>query len=159
MILDEEVTLDVQEEEQVDTVEVEETPEVTETEEDELAKAQAEAAKYRRLFEKAQNKPAQTPATPQPNVEEVVLQANGMPDELLTQLKKVAAINGTNLIKAQNDPIFVAVKEKFEKEQKQKDASLPASRGSGTVKAQKSLATPGLSRDEHRKLSEDALSS
>lgn len=159
MIQDDEVTLDVVEEEVNDTVTEEETPEVIETEEDALAKAQAEAAKYRRLFEKTQKaQPTkETQATPQPNVEEVVLQANGMPDELLTQLKKVAAINGTSLIKAQNDPIFVAVKEKFEKDKKHSEASLPATRGSGSVKAQKSLETPGLTREEHAKLAKDAL--
>lgn len=146
---DEEVTLEVVEETTNDTVEVEEA---TETEEDALAKAQAEAAKYRRLFEKAQKAPAQ--ATPQPNVEEVVLQANGMDDELLTQLKKVAAISGTSLIKAQNDPIFVAVKEKFERDKKHTEAALPASRGAGSAKVQKDFSSPGLSREEHRALVE-----
>ncbi len=124
------------------------TPElVVETVEAQLAKAQAEAAKYRRLLEKAQ-KP-QAPQTPA-NVEETVLLANGMSEELLGELKAVAAVRKTSLIKAQADPIFVAVKEKFEKEQKQKDASLGASRGAGAVKAQKTFTTPGLSRDEHK---------
>jgi 16S rRNA G1207 methylase RsmC len=155
---DEEVTVEVQDEEQVDTVEettTEDVVEVTETEEDALAKAQAEAAKYRRLFEKSQKpkeqtKPQATPA----NVEEVVLLANGMDEALLEQLKKVAAVNGTTLIKAQNDPIFVAVKEKFEREKKHEDASLPSTRGAGTVKVKKDFGTPGLSRDEHKKLVE-----
>jgi hypothetical protein len=151
-----EETIVVQDEEQVDTVEVvgEEASDPIETEEDALAKAQADAAKYRRLFEKTQKaKPVQTqtPATPS-NVEEVVLLANGMDETLMEQLKKVAAINNTSLIKAQNDPIFVAVKEKFEKDQKQKNASLPASRGSGSVQAPKTFRSPGLSREEHRKM-------
>lgn len=155
---DEEVTLDVVEETTNDTVTEEETTEVVETEEDALAKAQAEAAKYRRLFEKAQKAPEKkAEATPQPNVEETVLLANGMDEELLTQLKKVASINGTSLIKAQNDPIFVAVKEKFEKDKKRENASLPATRGSGSAKVQKGLDTPGLSRDEHKKLALEAL--
>lgn len=157
-----EETIVVQDEEQVDTVEVEEvddSAETIETEEDALAKAQAEAAKYRRLFEKTQKakteqtKPQATPA----NVEEVVLLANGMDETLMEQLKKVAAINNTSLLKAQNDPIFVAVKEKFEREKKSSSASLGASRGSGAVKAQKGLNTPGLTREEHMRLAKEAI--
>jgi len=89
----------------------------------------------------------------QPSVEETVILANGMPEELVESLKKVAKVQGlSSLIKAQNDPIFVAIKEKFEKDQKQRDASLSVSRGSGSVKAKKTFSTPGLSRDEHRKM-------
>lgn len=139
---------------------VEETPTETESEdaqgaeqddvEARLAKAEAEAAKYRRLFEKTV-KP-KTPAAPPPspvNVEETVLLANGMPEALMEELKAVAAVRKTSLIKAQTDPIFVAVKEKFEREQTQKEASLPASRGAGTVKPKKDFNTPGLTREEH----------
>jgi hypothetical protein len=155
-----EETIVVQDEEQVDTVEVveEEASDSIETEEDALAKAQAEAAKYRRLFEKTQKAkaPEQTPATPS-NVEEVVLLANGMDETLMEQLKKVAAINNTSLIKAQNDPIFVAVKEKFEREKKSSNASLGASRGSGQAKVRKDVSSPGLSREEHMKLALEAI--
>lgn len=157
-----EETIVVQDEEQVDTVEVEEvegSAETIETEEDALAKAQAEAAKYRRLFEKSQKKPAEQtkPQATPANVEEVVLLANGMDESLMEQLKKVAAVNGTSLLKAQNDPIFVAVKEKFEREKKSSSASLGASRGSGGAKVQKSLSTPGLSREEHMRLAKEAI--
>ena len=102
-------------------------------------------------------KPISAPASSQFNVEETVLLANGMSEELLKELKAVAQVRKLSLIKAQNDPIFIAVKEKFEKDQKQKDASLPASRGSGGVKAVKSVSTPGLSREEHKKLAMEAL--
>ena len=158
-----EETIVVQDEEQVDTEEVIEEDDASdtdiETEADALAKAQAEAAKYRRLFEKTQKaKPEQTKPQATPlNIEETVLLANGMEETLLETLKKVAAVNGTSLIKAQNDPIFVAVKEKFEREKKSSNASLGASRGSGSVKAQKSLSTPGLSREEHMKLAQEAI--
>jgi predicted RNase H-like HicB family nuclease len=157
-----EETIVVQDEEQVDTVEVEEvdeSAETIETEEEALAKAQAEAAKYRRLFEKSQKKPAEQtkPQATPANVEEVVLLANGMDETLMEQLKKVAAINNTSLLKAQNDPIFVAVKEKFEREKKSSSASLGASRGSGAVKAQKGLNTPGLTREEHMRLAKEAI--
>jgi hypothetical protein len=158
-----------------ETVEVEETPtdetteesqgdETVETDKSELAKAQAEAAKYRRLFEKTQAKskvatPAkpQTKTSPTVDVDERILKANGMSDELLTQLRKIASLNGTSLIDAQNDPIFVAVKEKAEKVKKQKEASLPASRGSGGVSSKKDLNTPGLSREEHQALVKERM--
>lgn len=152
-----EETNDVEVEQQDDTVVTED--ETTETEEDALAKAQAEAAKYRRLFEKSQKKPVeqtQTQATPS-NVEEVVLLANGMDETLMEQLKKVAAVTGTSLIKAQNDPIFVAVKEKFERDKKSANASLGASKGTGSAKVQKTAGTPGLSREEHMKIAMEGL--
>lgn len=134
--------------------------EETVTPEAELANAKAEAAKYRRLFEKSQ-KPkvaakASSSVSTQPDIEETVLLANGMPEELVAELRVVAGLRKTTLIKAQTDPIFVAVKDKFERDQKQKDASLPASRGSGGVQAQKAFNTPGLTREEHKKMVLDA---
>jgi uncharacterized protein YuzE len=164
-----ETTDDVQVEQQEnETVTVEETgaeeavvesqsDDTTVTPDAELAKAKAEAAKYRRLFEKTQAKPTvATPKAPQTaspfNVEETVLLANGMNEDLMVELKAVAKVRGISLIKAQTDPIFVAVKEKFEKDKKRDDASLPASRNSGGVKARKTVSTPGLSREEHMAL-------
>lgn len=143
-----------------DTEESVETQEETETEGEPEIDVEKLLATNAKLFARAKEAEAklkelapkkdqtQTQATPS-NVEEVVLLANGMPEELLAQLKKVALVNGTSLIKAQNDPIFVAVKEKFEKDQKREEASLPASRGSSGVKAKKDFSTPGLTREEH----------
>ena len=134
--------------EETEVVEETETETVEETPETRIAKAEAEAAKYRRLFEKEQSKPKGTPQA-SPNVEETVLLANGMSEALMNELKAVAAVRKVSLIKAQSDPIFVAVKEKFEKDQKREDASLPASRGSGAAKPKKDFSTPGLTREEH----------
>ncbi len=147
------------------TVEVEETPAEETTEESQsgsteetpeakLAHAEAEAAKYRRLFEKSQKPKTPTVSkAPQTasslSVEETVLLAQGMPEEILAELKAVAAVRKVSLIKAQNDPIFVAVKEKFEKDKKTESASMPASRGSSSVKVKKNSMTPGLTREEH----------
>lgn len=154
-------TLDTQEvNQESETVEETVSEEVQETTEEapeesieeKLARAEADAAKYRRLFEKAK-KPASAPQPASPlNVEETVLLANGMSEELMTELKAVAAVRKVSLIKAQTDPIFVAVKDKFEKDQKREDASLPASRGSGNMKPKKDFSTPGLSREEHMAL-------
>ena len=96
----------------------------------------------------------QKPASPQLDVEETVLLANGMDEELLGQLKKVAQVQGLSLIKAQNDPLFIVVKSNFEKEKKQQEASLPASRGSGQQKPRKDFKTVGLTEAEHRAMVE-----
>jgi L-lactate utilization protein LutC len=85
-----------------------------------------------------------------PDVDERILKANGMPDELLKELKTIARARETNLIDAQNDVLFKLIKENFEKETKQKEASLGSSKGSGNAQAKKSPSTPGISRDEHK---------
>ena len=136
------------------------TEEVVETPEVDIAQVQATNKKLYERAKKAEaelkalrgNPVAKSAPTSSVNVEEVVLQAQGMSDELISELKAVAKVRGISLIKAQNDPIFVAVKENFEKEQKQKNASLPASRGAGVVKARKTPNTPGLTREEHKAL-------
>lgn len=151
---EEEVTVDTPDEIQEEEVAVEET-EAEETEA-KLAKAEAEANKYRRLYEKAtkpktEKKEASEQATPL-SVEEAVLMAQGVPEELISELKLRAPKYSGSLIKAQNDPYFVAVKEQFEKDQKKAEASMPASRGSGSVKPKRDLNTPGLTREEHMTL-------
>lgn len=158
---EQEVNLDTPNEEVTETIETPTDTEGETLETPEVDVAQLQATN-KRLFERAKKAEAQlkaskgsvvdSTASPQLNVEEIVLLANGMSEELLTELRAVAQVRKIGLIKAQNDPIFVAVKEKFEKDQKQKDASLPASRGSGPVKAQKTFTTAGLSREEHKKM-------
>lgn len=150
-----------------DTVpEIVETPADTSEETDVTIEVDAEQlqATNKKLYERAKKAEAELKAlrgstgapaksvSPQLGVEEAVLLANGMSEELLGELKAVAKVRGTSLIKAQADPIFVAVKEKFEKDKKQKDASLPASRGASAVKAAKTANTPGLTREEHKAL-------
>jgi hypothetical protein len=134
--------------------EVEETPEEESEEPAEEVDWEARAKKAEALIVKHKKQPVvekPTQATPT-NVEETVLLAQGMDEELLEQLKKVAHVNGTSLIKAQTDDLFVAVKEKFEKDKKHKSASMPASKGAGTVKQPKSVSSPGLTREEHMAL-------
>lgn len=137
----------------------EETP-VEETPKEEGVKLSPAEYRHYKKWKDAQKNPAKVSpqkVSPQPNIEETVLLANGMPEQLLTELKAVAAVRKTTLIKAQNDPIFVAVKEKFEKDKRQKDSSLPASRGSGSVRPKKDITTPGLSREEHKKMSQELI--
>ncbi len=172
--MNEEETLDVSEEvaanPDVDTFDVDsESFETESTESEDVVPAsmykqkQNEAAKWQRLYHKAAKQPAQkAPAASHPSpapadVEALVLQAQGMSDELLAQLKDVAAVRKVSLINAQKDPLFVAVKENFEKAEKTKAASLSASRGSSSPKPKVGLSTPELSRDEHRKLAMDKI--
>jgi len=159
--------------EAVETVEADATNEQSSEEagqsiEARLKKAESEAAKFRRLFEKAQKnkvetKPAaastpsvSTPSTPQgsQSVDERVLKAQGMSDELLKQLKDVAKLRGTpdNLIDVQSDPLFTTIREKFDSDEKAKKANMGASRGSGGVKVKKDFNTPGLTPAERKEL-------
>jgi hypothetical protein len=140
-----------------------------------LKKAESEAAKFRRLFEKAtknkvEAKPAaestpsvSAPSTPQgsQSVDERVLKAQGMSDELLKQLKDVAKLRGTpdNLIDVQSDPLFATIREQYESDEKAKKASMGASRGSGSVKAKKDFNTPGLTTAERKELFEKTFNS
>ncbi len=162
---------DVTVETQNDTVEeTVETP-VTDTTDEAEAEPEVDVAQLqatnKKLYERAKkaeadlkalktSKPVEAKTSPA-NVEETVLLANGMPEELVEKLKKVAQVTGTSLIKAQNDPIFVAVKSQFEKEKKQTEASMPASRSSGAVKAKKTFTTPGLTREEHMEMVKNSL--
>ncbi len=133
-----------------------ETPESTEPEV--VPKTQYDSVHKRATRAEAElktlkgNNTASTPqASSQSSIEETVLLANGMSEELVKKLKSVAKVEGySSLLKAQNDPIFVAVKDKFEQDKRQKEASLGASRGAGSVKAVKKINSTGLTRDEHR---------
>jgi len=156
------VTLETTNEIVEETIETpaESTEETPETEAVDIAQLQATNKK---LFERAKkaeaeakalksNRQTEAKAPSQNSIEETILLANGMSDELLLELKAVAKVRNMNLIKAQNDSIFVAIKDKFEKDRKHKEASLGASRGAGSVKTQKGINTPGLSREEHMKM-------
>lgn len=154
------------EEETVETPEVEtdeetevetEKPQYTESEKKLFARAKKAEADLKALKAKNQEAtkvPSKQTSSPV-DVDERILLGNGMSPELVKELKKVAKVLGTGLIEAQTDTIFVAVKEKFEKEQKSKKSSVGASRGSGTVVPKKDFRTPGLSRDEHKKMIEN----
>jgi hypothetical protein len=132
--------------------------------EDRLSKLEAEIEKQREIAEnqriraekaEAKAKAVRTSAPKEekqdtPDVDERILRANGMPDELLKELKAIANARGIDLISAQNDKLFKLAKEDFEREAKQKEASLGSSKGSGNSQAKKSVSSPGLSKEEHK---------
>jgi hypothetical protein len=126
-----------------------ETKKVEKFARDVLARTKKVEEENRELKKKLNSTPV---ASPQLNVEETILLANGMSEELLGELRAVAQVRKVSLIKAQTDPIFVAVKEKFEKDQKHKEASLGVSRGSGSVKPKMDFNTPNLPRETHKEL-------
>jgi hypothetical protein len=138
-----------------DTEEVSQTPEV------DVDQLQASNKKLYERAKKAEadlkalrgSRPAEAKTvSPQLNLEKTILLANGTPEELIEELELRAPKYGGSLIKAQTDPKYITVKEKFEKDQKQEAASLGASRGSGAVKAKKDFSTPDLPREDHKKM-------
>jgi len=138
-------------------VEVEETDTEAEPEVEEeidwkarAMKAEAEITAEKKAMRLA--KAQTTQATPTTDPIEAALRVNGMSKEMLEQLKKVAAVTGKDLVDAQSDDLFIAIKEKAEKDKKREEASLPASRGAGTVKPKVGFNTPGLTREQHMAL-------
>lgn len=150
---DEELDLDLS----TDETESTEEQSTDETTEQKLAKAEAEANKWRRLAQKNQKKPEvvrpKVDSKPSPvSVDERILKSQGMTEDLIEELKVIAEIRGLGLIEAQTDHLFVATKEKYERDQQARRASLGSSRGSGQPAPKKGLDTPNLSRDEHKEL-------
>lgn len=150
--------------EETNAVETVETPAETETEEvveDTVPKSQFNQVLARAKKAEAQLKGFKTPQAKAPAVvnnqvlsEDVVdsriLKSEGMSDELLSELKVIAKIRGKSMMDCKADPIFVAIKEAKDKEAKK--VTLPASRGSGSVKKAKDFNTKGLTPEEHKAL-------
>lgn len=100
-----------------------------------------------------EQKPTQTiSALTAEDVEVKILKTQKVSDTEIAFLKKIAAINDTSLIEAMDDPIFITLKEKREAEEKSEKARLGASRGSGSIRKEKTTNTVGLSKDEHKEL-------
>lgn len=150
----------VLEQENNQEVEIEETPTEEPSEEPKDEGVKLSPAEYRHFkkWEAANKQPAPKvvaqpqSASPSNNVEEAVLLAQGLDEDLISELKLRAPRYGGSLIKAQKDPNFIAVKERIERDAKSAKASMGASRGSGSVQVKKTALTPGLSREEHMAL-------
>lgn len=112
------------------------------------AEAQAKAIKQ---------KPAEAPQTISNNlsadeVDVKILQSQGMDEDSLNYLKKLAKVNGTSILAAQTDELFVSYKQNKEAKAKSESASLGASRGSGQTRKSKSFDTPDLENADHKEL-------
>ena len=80
--------------------------------------------------------------------EEVILYAKGYTDDEVATALKLATLNGENpLVVAESDDYFKAKVAERKKKEKSEQASLPASYGSGRVKADKPIGD--MDRDEH----------
>lgn len=158
-------TQDVDQSEYVEDEEpTEEDTESTEEESEDDSEVEArlkqlenENAKLQRLL----NKKSQTPEskkiikktkTESVDVDERILVNQGIDDEVLAELKDIAKAKRMSLIDARNTPVFKAFEKQFEEEKKTESARLGASKGSGTRREQKTFKTPGLSKEEHRKM-------
>lgn len=147
-----ETILENEQEEQI----VETTEEVVElTVEQKLAKAEAEAHKWRRIAQKNQKaQPTETKPQITNNPElsdELKLIARGLSDEEIDKAKVIARGTGVSLIEAIKDPLFTTFQEKLKEEQKKADAKLGASRGSRETQEELTGTEFGSSRDEHIK--------
>lgn len=137
---------------------VEETPE--EVQEETVPKSQfnqvlARAKKAEEQLKKGitQNITNKTTANPSTeDMEAMVLKAQGMPNDLLDELKAVAKARGKTLLDSTTDPIFLAIKTQKETETKALKAKLGASKGSSSVKKEKGINTPNLTDEEHKEL-------
>lgn len=92
------------------------------------------------------------------DVEVRILKAQGMSEDEITYLKKLAKVNETSIIESQSDELFQAFKFKKQEAEKADKAKLGASRGSGTVKQSKTVSSEGLTDAEHKQLWREAMS-
>lgn len=127
----------------------------------ELNKKLFERAKKAEAKLKAGTPPVKAPITNKPSasreqVQEEILRSQGLTDDLIAELKKVATLNETDLFTAQKDDVFIAIKEKREKQRKSEDARLGAARGVAKSVPKKTFSTPGLSDEEHERMFHDA---
>lgn len=118
-----------------------------------VARAKKAEADLKALKEKAGEATQITNNVPSEETIDVkILQSQGLDDEAIGYLKKIAQVNGTTLIEAKKDELYKAFEEKREREEKAKKASLGASRGSGAVRKEKSITSTGLTDEEHKEL-------
>jgi hypothetical protein len=85
-------------------------------------------------------------------VEVKILKALGRSDDEITYLKKLAKVNEISLLDAQSDELFISFQKKREDEGKAQKAKLGASRGSGQVKKEVQISSPGLTKEQHKAL-------
>lgn len=124
---------------------------------DQLKSKDNEIAKLKRLLAKkdkpeSKKKLITKPKADSVDVDERILISQGMDDELLSELKDIARAKKMTLMDAKKTPVFQAFEKQFEEEQKAESARLGASKGSGSKRVEKTFATPKLSKEEHRKM-------
>lgn len=168
--MSEENVQDVTEEEVTDTPE-EETPEddteeaeeSSETdykalyEEEKASREKAEALIVKNKKKAKAEVPTASPAPQSADVQAEIMRVNGTSQELIDQLKTLAKTQNTDLVTAKDSPVGKAIVETYEKEQKQANASVGASKASGKVKPKKSFEQSNLSPEDHKAMWKKAV--
>ena len=147
------------------TITTEESTEQVEESSEDVSQLKAELAKFRDIAERRKAKleelskgsqdaqsSQKTDSKSEISTEEIVLLAQGLSEEQVAYLKKVASVEGMSLKEAKNSPIFTTWMKSEEERIKAEKASLGASQGSGSRKAQKSFKTSGLTKEENKEL-------
>jgi hypothetical protein len=120
-----------------------------------LARAKKAEAELKTLKEGTKPAPAtqlNNDSLSQKEIEIKILQVQGVPAEEIDYLKKLSAVNGTSIIEARTDPFYVSFKEQLEAKAKAEKARLGVSKNGGSVKAEKSFNSQGISDEEHKAL-------
>lgn len=102
-----------------------------------------------------QVKPQKTTKSDVPTEELIdiqILKSKGFTDDLINDARVIAKARGVSIMDVQSDPVFLGIKKQKDEEVKAAKAKLGASRGSSSVKKEKTLATPGLTDEEHKAL-------
>ena len=116
-----------------------------------LARAKKAEAELKALKEQKPDATLNTNLTTE-DIETSILKAQKVSDDEITYLKKLAKVNGTSIIDAQSDEIYIGWKAKREAEEKSEKAKLGTSKGSGSAKKEKDINTSNLSEAEHKAL-------
>lgn len=121
-------------------------------------KAEAEAQSLRGSQPKSEEpKPTPTQSNDKntisaEDIEIKILKSQGVSEDEVNYLKKIASVNGGSLIDAQKDELYVSWKTRREENEKAEKAKLGASRGSGAVKKEPGFKTVGLTEEDHKRL-------
>lgn len=157
--------LDTEVEETVTDTGTDDSQEDTETDDVEALKQQL--AKERKakadILQRAKKAESQLKKSKQPSqinspahsledIEATVLKSQGIPDDILRDMKALAKVRGKSLLDIQNDPIILTLKKQREDEEKAAKAKLGASKSTAQVKKEVSINAPGLSDEEHKRL-------
>ena len=116
------------------------------------AKLKEKESQPTQTTEQKATQPISNPVLTAEDVEVRILKAQGVSNDEIVYLKKLAAVNGTSIIGAQSDELFSAFKSKKEEQEKSEKSKLGASRGSSSVKREKDYSTPGLTDEEHKEI-------
>lgn len=156
MSIDNEIYQEEELEQEIENVEESEQDETTADDLPPQKDWEAEAKKLQAILDRKtrQSEKQKAPLTTNKptDVEETVLRAQGMSADELEMLKKVAKVNGTSLIDAKQDTLFVTWKENAEREQAAQKARLGASKGAGSKSQPITFNTPGLTPEQHKEL-------